>query len=56
MLDTFHDLGKGGSVNTQLLIMRNLNILQIYPETELRQIFSLEYIEKVDRYMEGRSF
>ena len=52
MLSVFHKLSESGDFRNQLLLMRSLTILQVYPERELLEIFSIDYIERLDKTMD----
>ena len=47
------DGGAGVSVLQELRVLNNLSILGCFPEQHLRRIFCINYIEHVDRFIEG---
>lgn len=49
----FDEYGRLGHLRNQILLIKNLNLLNVYPEDKLSYIFSIDYIEKVDTYILG---
>lgn len=45
--------GAGSTVLQELRVLNNLSILNWFPEQHLRRVFCINYIERVDHYIEG---